>query len=361
MSGQVGIRSSAGAGAGDRLRIAQVAPPLERVPPDGYGGTERVIAALVVELSRRGHEVTTFASADSHVPGLVPTVPQALRPAGAGGDPGPWFVATVQEVRERADDFDIVHAHLETYGALLAADLRVPVVHTFHGRLDYPSYRSVLPRMAGHLVAISHSQARPHPDVAWAAVIHNGLAFPEEPPEAPRGPGLCFVGRVAPEKGIVEAIEIARRTGRTLRIAAKVGTRPEERAYHEQVFLPALDRAGADVEYLGEIDGADRDLLFARSYATLMPGGWPEPFGLVAIESLACGTPVVARSVGAMPEIVVEGRDGFLGDDVQHLAFQVDRCDALDRDAMRRAVLERFSAARMADRYEALYRRILAA
>jgi glycosyltransferase involved in cell wall biosynthesis len=344
---------------GRRLRIAQVAPPLEPVPPKGYGGTERVIGALVVELLRRGHEVTTFASGDSEVPGeLVPTVPAALRPSGAWGDPAPWFVATIQEVRDRAAGFDVVHAHLETYGALLAAGLEVPVIHTFHGRLDYPAYDAVLPRMPGRLVAISRSQASSRPELEWAAIIHNGLAFGPEPAAANRGPGLCFVGRVSPEKGILDAIEVAHRAGRPLRIAAKIGMRADERAYHEDVFRPALARAGHDVEFLGELGGADRDALLRESFATLMPGSWPEPFGLVAIESLACGTPVVARATGALPEIIVEGRDGFLGDDVQHLAHQVDRCAGLDRAAMRRAALERFSAERMTDRYEELYRSI---
>jgi glycosyltransferase involved in cell wall biosynthesis len=341
------------------LRIAQVAPPLERVPPVGYGGTERVIDALVVELLRRGHEVTTFASADSDVPGdLVPTVPVALRPAGDGSDPTPWFVATLQEVRARAGEFDLIHAHLETYGALLTPS-ETAIVHTFHGRLDYPSYREVLPRMEGSLVAISASQARPHPDVPWAAVIHNGLDFGDVPAPTGGGPGLCFVGRVAPEKGILDAIEVAHRTGRPLRIAAKIGTRPDERAYHERVFRPALKKAGHEVEFLGELEGADRDRLYTDSFATLMPGAWPEPFGLVAIESLARGTPVIARAVGASPEIIVEGRDGFFGDDVQHLAFQVDRCAGLDRTLISASALERFSATRMADDYEALYRRIL--
>lgn len=335
---------------------------MERVPPSGYGGTERVIGALVVELLRRDHEVTTFASGDSEVPGeLVATAPAALRTSGAWGDPAPWFVATIQEVRARAAGFDVVHAHLETYGALLAAGLEVPVVHTFHGRLDFPAYHTVLPRMRGRLVAISESQASSHPEIAWAAIIHNGLAFGTEPAGASRGPGLCFVGRISPEKGIVEAIEVAHRAGRPLRIAAKAGTRPDERAYHDEVFIPALARAGRDIEYLGELVGADRDALFSESFATLMPGPWPEPFGLVAIESLACGTPVVARRVGALPEIVREGRDGFLGDDIQHLASQVDRCGDLDRAAMRQGVLERFSAERMADRYEDLYRRIVEA
>jgi hypothetical protein len=165
------------------------------------------------------------------------------------------------------------------------------------------------------------------------------------------------VGRVDPEKGITEAMEIARRVGRKLRIAAKVGNMAGQRAYHENVFKPALQRAGSQVEYLGELKPAERDQLFAESYATLMPGAWPEPFGLVSIESLACGTPVLARRVGALPEIIREGVDGFFGDDAAAMAFYADRLGTLDRRAIRERVIERFSAARMTDRYEELYAR----
>ena len=165
---------------------------------------------------------------------------------------------------------------------------------------------------------------------------------------------------MAPEKGIVEAIEIARKAGRPLRIAAKVGPNPPEREYYDEVFRPALEAAGRDVEFLGELDEADRDRLFAESYASLMPGSWPEPFGLVAIEALACGTPVIARRIGGLPEIIRDGVDGFFGDDVDQLAFKIDGVGELDRAAIRASVLERFSAQRMTDGYEALYRSTLA-
>lgn len=342
--------------AAGRLRIAQVAPPLERVPPIAYGGTERVIDALRGELLARGHAVTTFASGDSEMRGEgVVTVPRALRPAGSRDDPAAWYMATLLDVRDRAGDFDVVHVHLDVFGATIAAGLAVPVVHTFHGRLDLPGYDRVLPRMGGRLVAISRSQAASRPDTVWTAVVHNGLAF-RPTPEVARGPGLAFVGRVDPEKGIVEAIEIARRAGRHLRIAAKVGTRPHERAYDEDVFRPALRRAGASVEYLGEISGVDRDRLLAESFASLMPVTWPEPFGLAAIESLACGTPLLAFPRGALPEILRDGVDGFFGADVEDLAARVDDCGSLDRAAIAASARERFSAARMADAYEAIYR-----
>lgn len=342
------------------LRIAHAAPPLERVPPLGYGGTERVIHELVRELASRGHEVTTFASGDSDVPGrLIPTVDEALRPAGFGGDPSPWYLSTILSVLERAREFDVIHSHLEWYSTILSKVSPVPVVTTFHGRLDYPWARDLLIRGKGNYVAISRAHAATHPDIPWAGVVHNGLDLAGAPFERRRGDALCFVGRVAPEKGILDALEIARLSGRRLRIAAKIGTVPHEKAYHEDVFLPALAAAGDDVEFLGEVSGEDRDRLFAESYATLMPGSWPEPFGLVAIESLACGTPLIARPAGALPEIVRPGKDGFFGDDVAGMAFFVDRVADLDRAEIRASVLERFSAARMADDYEAIYERLI--
>ena len=342
------------------LRIAQVAPPMERVPPRAYGGTERVIFELVTELDRRGHDVTTFASADSEVPGrLIATVPEALRPAGYNGDVAPWFNLTIGAVLDHASEFDIIHSHLEWASVLLARVSPTPVVSTFHGRLDLPWADDTLAAPTPGLVAISHNQASTHPDVEWAGVVHNGLTLDDAPFERRRSDVLCFVGRVAPEKGIVEAIEIAAMTGRPLRIAAKAGPTATERDYFENVFDPARKAAGSGVEFLGELEGAERDQLFAESYAALMPGSWPEPFGLVAIEALACGTPIVARRVGGLPEIIRDGVDGFFGDDQAQLAFHVEHVADLDRLAIRASVLERFSAARMTDGYEAIYREML--
>jgi glycosyltransferase involved in cell wall biosynthesis len=337
------------------LRIAQVAPPLERVPPRAYGGTERVVHELVVELDRRGHEVTTFASGDSHVPGrMIPTVEAALRPAGYLGDPLPYMLATMRAVLDRADEFDLIHSHLEWSSLLLARVSPVPVVSTFHGRLDLPWSAEAFRDPPRGLVAISENQASTHPDVPWT-VVYNGLSLAGAPFERRRSDALCFVGRVAPEKGIVEAIEVAQASGRPLRIAAKIAPGGPERQYYDSVFAPALEAAGKDVEFLGELVQADRDQLFAESYASLMPGSWPEPFGLVAIEAMACGTPVIARRIGALPEIIRDGVDGFFGDDVSHMAFKVAGVADLDRAAIRASVLERFSAARMTDGYEAVY------
>jgi glycosyltransferase involved in cell wall biosynthesis len=330
---------------------------MERVPPRAYGGTERVVFELVKELDRRGHEVTTFASGDSEVPGRhITTVEEALRPSGYSGDPSPWFYLTIQEVLDRATEFDIIHSHLEWASLLLARVSPIPVVSTLHGRLDLTWSAATFARPTKGLVAISANQAATHPEVEWAGVVHNGLTLDDSPFERRRGDALCFVGRVAPEKGIVDAIQIAKATGRSLRIAAKAGPTAAERDYFDNAFMPALEGAGSSVEFLGELEQADRDQLFAESYAALMPGSWPEPFGLVAIEALACGTPVIARRVGGLPEIIRDGVDGFFGDDADQLAYQVERVEGLDRAAIRASVLDRFSAGRMTDGYEEIYR-----
>ncbi len=343
------------------LRIAQAAPPFERVPPQAYGGTERIVHGLVTELDRRGHEVTTFASGDSVVPGRhIETVPQALRPIGYTGDSLPWMQLTMQKILAHIDEFDLIHSHLEWQNLLLARISPIPVVSTFHGRLDLAWAEDLLEDPPGGLVAISNSQSSAHPDVPWAGVVYNGLRLAEAPFGRKRTDALCFVGRVAPEKGIVEAIEVAKAAGRPLRIAAKVAAGGVERDYYDEVFYPALKAAGKTVEYLGEITQGERDQLFAESHAVLMPGSWPEPFGLVAIESLACGTPVIARRSGALPEIIRDGIDGFLGDDVTAMAFKVDRVADLDREAIRASVIDRFSVERMTDGYEEIYRARLA-
>jgi len=345
--------------SGRPLRIAQVAPPVERVPPLAYGGTERIVHELATELVARGHDLTVFASADSVVPGrLIPTVDRALRPAGVESDAGPWFVSTLQAVIDRLDEFDVIHSHLEWWSIPMARTASIPVVSTFHGRIDLPGSEKLLRNPPDGLVAISRSQASVHPEIPWT-IIHNGLNLTGAPFQDRRSEALCYVGRIDPEKGAVEAIDVAARAGRRLRIAAKVGNLPAQRAYFEDVFRPILARAGSDVEYLGELSPADRDHLFADSYATVMAGAWPEPFGLVSIESLACGTPILARRVGALPEIIREGVDGFFGDDAMAIAFQADRIADLDRAAIRARVIEQFSAARMTDRYEALYARLL--
>lgn len=335
-----------------------MAPPLEAVPPIGYGGTERIVAELVIELDRRGHDVTTFASGDSTVPGRhVETVPRALRPIGFGDNPEAHFRNTLETVLSRQDQFDIIHAHVEAWNTELAARAHVPVVSTFHGRLDQSWTRDAFHDHPRGLVAVSHDQARTHPEANWT-IIYHGVTF--RPPPLPRTPGddLCFVGRMSPEKGFPEAIEVARLTGRRLMVASKRPTRQVEIDYQEAVIRPLLDRA--DVTILGELSEADRDRLVSGSRASLVPSAWPEPFGLVVIEALACGTPVLARRAGAIPEILRDGIDGFVGDDAQQLAFFDDRLDTLDRAAIQATALERFAVGPMVDGYERLYQSMLA-
>lgn len=344
---------------GQPLRIAQVAPPLETVPPAGYGGTERIVDELVHELDRRGHQMTTFASADSSVPGRhVPTVPSALRPIGRGDAPDSSFRRTVELVLDLQSDFDVIHAHLGLWNLQLARQARIPVVSTFHKRLDVSWARDGLQDGARGLVAISRDQARVHPQIHWT-VIHHGLTFHPPPLAMTPGDDFCFVGRMAPEKGLLEALEIARLTGRRLLVATKTPSLASEIEYWDSVIRPALDRA--DVTILGELSEADRDGLVAGSRASLVTSAGPEPFGLAIIEALACGTPVLARRVGGIPEIVRDGMDGFIGDDAQQFAFLDGLLDGLDRGAIRAAALDRFSVDRMVDGYEALYARLLGA
>ncbi len=336
-----------------RLRIAQVVPPLEAVPPGGYGGTERVVDELLHELGRRGHEVTLFASGDStSTTRLIPTVEAALRPLGRADEAAPYMLATLDTVMRAASGFDLIHAHLEFAGLVLARAVAVPVVNTFHGRLDQPWAAPFFEGARGALVAISRDQAASRPDVPWH-VVHNGLALDRAPFIERPGDALCFVGRMAPEKGLADAVRIAAAVGRQLRVASKEPSTPQEMEYYEDVFLPAARTA--DVELLGELDGPERDRLLASSHATLMPGDWPEPFGLVAIESLACGTPVVALRVGGLPEIVRDGLDGVLGDDVDELIRRLPEVVGLERRTIRASVVDRFSPQRMADGYEAVY------
>jgi glycosyltransferase involved in cell wall biosynthesis len=317
-----------------------------------------VVHALVAGLVARGHAVTTFASGDSDVPGeLVRTVPAALRPTGFTDEATEQIEDTVRLVLRQAERFDLIHAHLEWRNLDLMAASPVPVVATFHGRIDRPGTGGRMEGAGRGLVAISRHQASIHPRAPWETVVYNGLDLSGAPVSTERTGDLCFVGRLVPEKGILDALEVERQSGRRLVVAAKVGTRPHEVDYFEQVVKPAFARA--DVEFLGELPGPERDALLARSFAAILPHSWPEPFGLVAIEALACGTPVVARRVGALPEIIREGVDGWFGDDVAHMVFRLEQVEGLDRRDIRRSVLDRFSAQRMVDGYEAVYRSLV--
>lgn len=341
------------------LRIALVAPPLVPVPPDAYGGTERVVAALADELDRRGHAVTVFAAGDSHVAGeLVAVVPRAAWPAGDHDDPAPYFVVSAARAWADAGRFDVIHMHLEGHGLLLARYCPTPAVTTLHRRVDTPGMRALLATFPDvPVVAISEHQRRLAPGAGWIATIHHGLPAAGLPFSERPGSYLLLVGRLSPEKGVAEAVELARRAQLPLRIAAKA-SQPDELAMLDAVVRPAL--TSGEVEYLGEVGSVERDRLYANAFATLMLGDWPEPFGLVAIESLATGTPVLARRAGALPEIVRDGVDGFVVDTLEQACQALTRVPSLDRAQIRRGALDRFSAGRMAAAYEEVYRLVMA-
>lgn len=344
--------------SGERLRIALLAPPMEPVPPRAYGGTERIVAALAGELHARGHSVTLFASGDSDVScELVPVIERSLWSTGYRGDVSGHINATIELAWQQASRFDIIHSHLGPLGFVFARHCPTPVVCTLHSRLDMagiPQLLALLPDIP--LVAISESQRRWAPRQNWLGTIHHGLPLASMPFGKRVGEYYAVVGRIAPEKGIGESIELARRTGRLVRIAAKVHD-AAERADFDGMVRPFLDEPYVD--FLGELPPAQRDPLFAGAYATLMLGAWPEPFGLVAIESLATGTPVIGRRAGALPEIIEHGVDGFLVDDVAEADLAASLVPSLDRAAIRRRALERFSVERMVDDYETVYRLLL--
>jgi glycosyltransferase involved in cell wall biosynthesis len=343
----------------DRLRVLLVAPPMLPVPPKSYAGTERVVAAIGEELHRRGHQVALVAPGDSEVPyELIPTVERSLWSTGYKGDVGSYMQHTIEVAWREAHRFDIVHAHMENHSFVFAEHCETPVISTLHGRLDAPGLPELLETHGRvPLIAISESQRRWFPDQHWVATIHHGLALEPMPFSPEPGDYLAFVGRVAPEKGIREALELARQTGIQLRAAAKVHSASEQ-AHFDDVVQPAID-SGA-IDWLGEVGPRERDPLFAGALATVMLGGWPEPFGLVAIESMATGTPVIARRAGAFTETIEHGVTGFLVDDVNEAALAVEKIRELDRRQIREKTLERFSPERMVDEYEAAYRRVIA-
>jgi glycosyltransferase involved in cell wall biosynthesis len=343
----------------DRLRILLVAPPLLPVPPPTYAGTERVVAAIGEELHRRGHEVALVASGDSDVPyEHITSVERSLWSTDYVGDVASYMQHTIAIAWREAHRFDVVHAHMENHGFVFARHCPTPVLSTLHGRLDVAGLPELLeshPEVP--LVAISESQRRFFPDLNWVATIHHGLPLETMPFRAEPGDYLAFVGRITEEKGIREALELSRRTNVPLRAAAKVQS-PSEWRHFEEVVQPAID--AKEVDYLGEVGPLERDPLYAGALATVMLGGWPEPFGLVAIESMATGTPVIARRAGALTETVEHGVTGFLVDDVAEAVLAVERIPELDRRLIRELTLERFSPARMVDEYEAAYRALLA-
>jgi glycosyltransferase involved in cell wall biosynthesis len=342
------------------LRIAVIAPPMLPVPPPTYAGTERVVAALVDELVRCGHRVTLFASGDSQVAAeLVSIRPQSLWSEGYQGDVSSFINVGLARAWAEHERFDVIHSHVETLGFLFARHCPCPVITTLHGRLDVSGIPELIAEFDDiPLVAISESQRRWAPDANWVATIHHGLPLERVPYATEPGSYLAFVGRVTPEKGIADSIAVARRAHMPLRIAAKVYD-PHEKEHFARVVEPAV--ADGTAEFLGELPAPERDVLYAGALATLMLGPWPEPFGLVAIESMATGTPVIGRRAGALTETVEHGVDGFLVDDLQEAELAVQRVTELDRRLIRERALERFSPARMTAEYLETYRAVIEA
>ncbi len=345
------------------MHIAQIAPLVESVPPRAYGGTERVVAWLTEELMRRGHRVTLFASGDSRTTArLVAPCPRALRLDPSRPDSLPLHVALIGDVLARADEFDIIHSHVDVVGFVLDRAVRTPVVHTLHGRLDLPVLRPAVARFPGMpVVSISDAQRRglAGVDVAWAATVHHGLPLDAIPfdPRGGAGGYLAFLGRMSREKRPDLAIEVANRLQLPLKIAAKVD--PIDVDYFEREVRPLLE--SPYVEYIGEVDETQKHAFLRGARCLLFPIDWPEPFGLVMIEALACGTPVVARPYGSAPEIIEDGVTGYLADSVAELARAVKRVDLIDRATCRRQAEARFSVRHMTDGYERVYGTLVSA
>lgn len=343
------------------LRIAQLAPPFERVPPQRYGGTERVIAVLTEELVRRGHQVTLFASADSQTSArLVPIVDLPIWRDPRYTDALPFVMTAIDQVYSQAEEFDVIHNHLGYFAFPRARVCRTPTVTTLHGRLDLPELAPLFAHFNDlPVVSISDAQRAPLPHANWLSTVHHGLDLQPFAFQPRAGDYLAFLGRIAPEKGLDTAIEVARRAGMRLKIAARMPLNiPDPEAqrdwrYYHEVIEPLLKLPG--IEYIGEVGDDAKSEFLGGAAALLFPIRWPEPFGLVMVEALACGTPVVALRAGSVPEVIEHGVTGFVVDDEEAMVRALDRLTEIDRRACRRAAETRFSAAAMADRYERVY------
>lgn len=342
---------------GHGMRIAQVAPLYESVPPKLYGGTERVVAYLTEELVARGHEVVLFASGDSETSAeLVPLCRRALRLDPECVDDFAPSILQLERVAQRAEQFDIIHYHIDYHHFPVTRRISTPSVTTLHGRLDVPELKPVYREFSEiPLVSISNSQRTPLAFANWHATVYHGL--PRDKLQFQPHPRnyLAFIGRISPEKRCDRAIEIAKAVGMPLRIAAKIGKNDED-YFHAEVE-PLLRHPL--VEFFGEISDGDKSAFIGNALATLFPIDWAEPFGLVMIESLACGTPVIAFRRGSVPEIIDDGRTGFVVDSVEQAVAAVGKLSSVDRHACRREFETRFSAGRMADDYLAVYQRLL--
>ncbi len=345
------------------MRIAQVAPLVERVPPQGYGGTERVVSWLTEELVRRGHHVTLFASGDSKTAAeLVAPCRRALRLDPSRARALAWHVIELDQAFQRARDgaFDLVHGHVDYLAFPFGHLLDTPVLHTLHGRLDQRDTLRVLAQFRDvPLVSISDSQRRPARALGlrWVATVHHGLPVEEIPfqPAGGRGGYLAFLGRMSREKRPDLAIAVATRLGLPLRIAAKIDKADQQ--YFEREIQPLL--ANPLVDFVGEVNDGDKWSFLGDALCLLFPIDWPEPFGVAMIEALACGTPVVTRPVGAASEVIRGGEVGFLADTVDELVTAVKRIDVIERARCRSHVEEAFSVRAMVDRYEAVYRTLV--
>ena len=339
------------------MRIAQIAPLSESVPPRRYGGTERIVSSLTEELVRQGHEVTLFASGDSVTRAtLVPGCERALRLDPETRDPLALHVAQLAEVFRRAETFDVLHFHTDYLHFLALRNLPVAHVTTLHGRLDLPE----LPPLYRHfaevpLVSISDAQRKPIPWANWQATVHHGLPLDEFRCQDQPEEYFAFVGRISPEKRLDRAIDIAVRLGRPLRIGAKIDRADQD--YFDAQIKPLL--ANPLVEFLGEIDDSEKQELIGNARALLFPIDWPEPFGIVMIEAMACGTPVIAFRHGSVPEVIEPGLTGFIVESIDEAVEAARRIHTVDRRACRQRFEERFTAPRMAGNYLRVYGQLI--
>jgi glycosyltransferase involved in cell wall biosynthesis len=342
------------------MKIAQVAPLMESVPPKFYGGTERIVSYLTEELIRQGHAVTLFASGDSQTAAVLhAAVPFALRLNPAIKDPLVYLVLQLEEVRKRAHEFDVVHFHSDYLHFPLTRALGLTnTVTTMHGRLDVPDYPALFDAFCdAPLVSISESQRAPLRQCNWVGTVHHGLpdSVCRFKPIA-RGDYVAFIGRISPEKRVDRAIEIARRAGIQLKIAAKID--PADRAYFQTKIAGLI--GGPHVEFVGEIGERDKEEFLGNARALLFPIDWPEPFGLAMIEAMSCGTPCIAWREGSVPEIIIDGRNGFIVDSLESAAAAVHQSARLDRAVVRACFEAAFTAERMTRGYVEIYRALIA-
>jgi glycosyltransferase involved in cell wall biosynthesis len=339
------------------MHIAQVAPLTEAIPPKLYGGTERVVSWLTEELIALGHEVTLFASGDSVTSARLEAVwPRALRLDGSVRDPNALHILMLERVYRSAADFDFIHCHLDYYPFSLFSRQPTPFVTTLHGRLDLPEHQPVFDEFSSiPVVSISNAQRRPLSQAHWVRTVHHGLPEKLLTPRPIKPAYFAFLGRIAPEKRVDRAIRIAEHCGVPLKIAAKVDKVDQD--YFSEQIKPML--ANGNCEYIGEISDREKSEFLSGAIALLVPIDWPEPFGLVMIEAMACGTPVIAFNRGSAPEVVEDGLTGFIVEDVNGAIGAVDRLGHLSRDKVRRRFEERFTARRMAQDYLSVYRSLM--